>query len=331
VLILLHGSNSFASHQKLNALIAQFKKQRDPNGDNVVLLAGENLTLDELNSKIAAKSLLAQKRLIVVHDLFSNRAEALFTDLLTYLQSVADTNDNVLIFYEGVEMDATGFGAKKLTSARQKLFGYLAAQTYSEKFPRLTTAQTAAWVAKAASAHNVSIAPPQAQLVARLAGNNLWTVHHETQKLIHFAKGKKQTAITNDDIQLLVRQDSDDNIFNLTDAIGSNNLALFFSLLDGQMEAGVSLPYILTMLTRQFKIILQIKELLVWQKNQKDIAVLLKLHPFVVQKTILQTRNFTLGYLKNTLAKLIEIDYHTKTGQASGLTGLSVLFVSPVK
>ena len=80
------------------------------------------------------------------------------------------------------------------------------------------------------------------------------------------------------------------------------------------------------MLTRQFKIILQIKESLLTQKNQKEIIAATKLHPFVVQKTTPQTRNFSVGSLKEIIGRLIVIDYQTKTGQADGLTGLTLLF-----
>ncbi len=98
-------------------------------------------------------------------------------------------------------------------------------------------------------------------------------------------------------------------------------------MLEQQLESGVSIQQILTMITRQFKIIIQVKELLLQNTNQKDIASQLKLHPFVVQKTTPQTRNFSIEQLKKILNGLIEIDYKIKTGQADGLTGLNILFV----
>ena len=328
MIIFLHGPNAFASRQKLNALIEQFKKTRDQHGDNVVFLDGERLTVDELDAKLSARSLLAQKRLVVVNGLFSHREENIWKDVLVYLKNAEKNNDNVLIFYEANELDAKGYGAKKLTATRKALFDYLSGQKYSEKFPQLNRANAAAWLTKTAAERTLTIAPGDINLLLNLSGNDLWTLHHDMQKLIHFVKGRKQTAITAADIRLLVTANADDNIFSLTDSVSNNNPVLFFSLLNKQLDAGTSWQQILTMLTRQFKIILQVKELLLQQKKPANIAGLLKLHPFVVQKSIAQTRNFSVSYLKNIIRQLIDIDCQTKTGQTpSGLTSLNLLFL----
>jgi DNA polymerase-3 subunit delta len=326
MIICLHGPNSFQSRTKLRQLVEQFKKQRDPRGDNVVMLEGEKLTIDELNAKTAARSLLAQKRLIIIEGLFGHREEAVFKDLLDYLKKVEKQNDNVLIFYENSELDATTFGAKKLTVARKKLFDYLNGQRYSEKFKQLTPVQLRAWIEKNISEHGLAIAPAEVAKLTSTLENDSWHIHNEVEKLIHFVQGQKRQNITSDDVAMLTRGRLDDNIFSLTDAVSNNNRALFFTLLEGQLESGIAFQQILIMLTRQFKIILQIKELLLAQKNQKEIIAATKLHPFVVQKTTPQTRNFNVESLKSIISELIAIDYKTKTGQADGLTSLALLF-----
>ncbi len=70
------------------------------------------------------------------------------------------------------------------------------------------------------------------------------------------------------------------------------------------------------MIIRQFKILLQIRQSLDSGLTTRKIMSTLKLHPFIIQKGINQVRNFSLINLKNTLNKLIEIDYLMKTGQA---------------
>jgi len=327
MIIFLCGFDSFRSRQKLNAMVDQFKKTRDPNGDNVVCINGDKTSVDEINSKISSGSLLAEKRLLIVENFFSHKEKNIFKSVLEYLKKMEkNNNDNSLIFYEGRELDNKKFGGKKMLADQKKLFDYLVKQKFSEKFDSFNYSQTANWIKKQAAGYNINIAPDAAVLLATSLDNDLWAVNNELKKVTNFVQAKKQNKITAAHIKEMVSGRIDDNIFALTDAISNKNRALFFTLLENQLEAGNSLQQILTILIRQFKIILQIKELLIQNSAAKDIAGRLKLHPFVVQKTTPQTRNFSIEYLKSTLAGLVKIDYKIKTGQADGLTSLNLLF-----
>jgi len=329
MIIFLHGADSYRSRQKLNLMIEQFKKQRDPHGDNVVRLEGEKLTVDELNSKIASQSLLAEKRIIIITNFFNHKQEDLFKQTLKYLDNLEKKgNENTIIFHESRELDSKKFGAKKLTVKRKKLFDFLTKQKFSEKFNTFNNLQTANWIKKEIAAKNINIEPPALQMLITRTESNLWQLNNELNKLINHAIANEQGVITMADVQLFVKGNIDDNIFALTDALGNNNKDVFFSLLEQQLEAGTVLPQILTMIIRHFKIMLQLKEQLLQKKTPTTIAKDLKLHPFVVKKTSSQTRNFSLDYLKQKLIKLIELDYKIKTGQADGLTSLNLLFIS---
>ena len=327
MVIFLYGSDSFRSRAKLNQLIEQFKKQRDPQGNNVVKVDGAKTSLDEINSKIASASLLAEKRLLVVEELFSHREETIFKALLEYLpQLEKDQNENSLIFYESKELESKKYGEKRLTAARKKFFDYLAKQKFSEQFKPLNANELPLWIKQCLNKKNMAINPAAVSLLANISGANLWILHNELEKLVNFAQCQRRTEITAADVNQLVSGTAAENIFALTDALGSKNKALFFSLLENQLDAGVSLQQVLALVARQFKITLQVKEYLIAGQAPQQIAAALKLHPFVVQKTIPQTRNFSLDYLKNVLGQIVELDYKIKTGQRDGLTGLTLLF-----
>jgi len=330
MLILIYGADSFRSRQKLNALINQFKKQRDPQGNNVVRLDGEKTNLDEISSKISSGSLLAEKRLLIVEDLFSRHEENIFKSLPDFLRKLEeDKNDNSLIFYEPRELEPKKYGAKRLPATRHKLFDYLKKQKFSEQFNALNLSQLQAWIKQYVNQKNITIAPAAAGALINSSGADLWRIHNELDKLINFVQKNSRAEITAADSQQLAGTGLvEENIFALTDALGNKNKALFFSLLENELEAGTSLQQILAMVSRQFKIILQVKEQVMAGRAQNQIASALKLHPFVVQKTVPQTRNFSLDYLKNILQQLVELDYKIKTGQNDGATGLTLLFAT---
>ncbi|MDP3899968.1 MAG: DNA polymerase III subunit delta [bacterium] len=329
MIIFLHGPDSFRGRAKLKAIVEKFKEQRDQRGDNVIFLEGEKITLDDINSKIAAQSLLAEKRMIIIENIFAQKEETIFKQLTQYLADIEQKgNENVLIFFEGRELDSKQYGAKKLTVARKKLFDHLSKQPYSEKYVNLNNLQLGVWVKTRLKEKNLTIEPQALQqLIIRTEGN-LWQLKNDLHKLVNYLPAQKYSNITLNDVLLLTRGGFDDSIFALTDALGNNNKAFFFSLLEGQIENGIAIQQILPSIIRHFKNMLMIKDQLLQNKTAATIAKDLGLHPFVVKKTSAQTHNFNLSYLKNALRQLIEIDCQIKTGQTpSGLTSLNLLFV----
>jgi len=124
---------------------------------------------------------------------------------------------------------------------------------------------------------------------------------------------------------MLVRGNFDENIFALTDAISNKNNSLAAKLLEEQIEAGLADAYLINMIIRQFRILLQIRQALDSGQSSRQMISALRLHPFIVQKGINQVRRFDLDSLKNILSKLVEIDFKMKTGQADARTMLNLL------
>ena len=83
--------------------------------------------------------------------------------------------------------------------------------------------------------------------------------------------------------------------------------------------------YLLSMIARQVKILISIRQALDSGLASREIGANLKLHPFVIQKGINQVRNFNLDTLKRMFAKLLEIDRDMKTGQGDAHTLLNML------
>ena len=104
-------------------------------------------------------------------------------------------------------------------------------------------------------------------------------------------------------------------LFKLVDALGNKNKKLALKLISDQLNLQANELYLLSMLIRQFKILLQIKDLQQTnpQINQSQLASTLKLHPFVTSKGINQAKNFSLEKLKEIYQLLVETDIKIKT------------------
>lgn len=154
---------------------------------------------------------------------------------------------------------------------------------------------------------------------------NLWEADNEIDKLVNYADDGE---ITKENIELLVHSKIDMNIFSLTDCISQKNKKKAILLLNMQIEKGVNEIYILTMLIRQFRNLLIIKDLLEEGFSGSQIAQRAKMHPFVVRKTIEQCRNFNIFDLKKIYQKLYDADLAVKTGKMESGLALDLLVVS---
>lgn len=156
---------------------------------------------------------------------------------------------------------------------------------------------------------------------------NLWEASNEIEKLISYC-GENEIGVN--DVALLVKSKVDMNVFNLIDSIGAKNRAKAVIILNKQIEEGLNENYILTMLVYQFRNLIKIKSLLEQSFSEQEIVSQTKLHPFVVQKSVQQCRNFNLENLKLIYKKLFDADLAIKTGKINPNLALDLLVVSMV-
>ena len=79
------------------------------------------------------------------------------------------------------------------------------------------------------------------------------------------------------------------------------------------------------MIVRQFRLLIQVKELQEDTLPPDAIARQLGLHPFVAKKIGEQSRNFSLAQLETIYRRLLDIDVEIKTGQTSDVLALDLL------
>jgi DNA polymerase-3 subunit delta len=326
MIIFLYGEDTFRARRKLNEFKEKFLREIDPSGNSLVTLDGESVSLEKINEAVSPASLLVKKRMIIIENLFSNKSQAIFNQFVNLFKK-RGIEDNIIIFLDRVS------GAEKLPKYKSELFKALAEQKYAQEFKPLSNTEATAWTKKEVELRGGKISASAAAELTSLLGSDLWQISNEIDKLInykasqklHLLDGEKGAIIEAEDVKNLTRGQFDENIFALTDAISARNKQAAARLLEEQVEAGLTESYLLAMIIRQFKILLQIRQALNSGLTSRKIINLLKLHPFVVQKGINQARNFNLNILKNIFSKLVEIDYNAKSGKADIKSALSLL------
>jgi DNA polymerase-3 subunit delta len=319
MIISLYGADSFRSRRFLQELKNKFIKDVDPDSHSFSVVDGQSATLGSISEQINTGSLFVKKRFVIIENIFKNKAEKIFSELAPYLEKLVKSDENILIFRDE---DIAG---KTMKAPAKKLLAFFKLQPYTQEFNALTPAQLLVFVKKEAALYNKDISAPAASLLINLTGGDLWQISTEIKKL---SFRNDEPMISSEIIKEMVPSAYDENIFGLTDAISAKNKKLALSLLAEQYAAGLSDEYLLTMLIRQFKILLQIRESLDANINPSDIASRLKIHPYVAKKGVLQAKNFSAASLKDYLNRLIYLDFSSKTGRGDIKTELSLLIAA---
>ena len=320
MIIFLYGPDTFRSRRWLQELKEKFRRDVDPGAFSLSTLDGQSATLNNITEKIGTGSLFVKKRMIVIDNIFHNKKDSLFSELLTYLQKfVAQSDrDKIIIFRE----EAIGGRNQTLKEAAKKLFNFLLKQEYSQEFKILKGGSLLSFIKKEAAIYNRSIEPAAALDLISRSGGDLWLLAGAIKKLAHRLEGQ---TINQALVKEMVPGIYDENIFGLTDAISARQIKTAVKLLEEQSAAGLSDEYLLGMLIRQFKILLQIRIALDEKKNLSDLPAKLKLHPFVLKKGLQQAKNFSAHILQNYLNRLIHLDYSHKKGRGDIKTELLLL------
>ena len=128
-----------------------------------------------------------------------------------------------------------------------------------------------------------------------------------------------------EDVILLSPYAAEASIFDLVDALGSRQAATAATLLQKKLAEGAEPFYLFSMFVRQFRLLIQVKEMAEAGERPAGMAAQLRMPPFVVDKLAQQAQGFTLPQLEQIYGRLLEIDVQTKTGQADMLTSLHLL------
>lgn len=317
MIIFLYGADTFRSWRFRQDLQEKFKRDVDPSAISISVIDGQTATLSDVANLLGAGSLFVKKRLVVITGFLQNKKEKIFPELTSYLQKLSkqtSQEENVIIFHD------SEIGTLK--AAPKKFLTFLLKQRFVQEFKPLTGGQTISFIKQEAASYGKKIESGAANELANRTNNDSWLIASSVKKL-SFINHENEISLAT--VKDMISGSYDENIFALTDALSAKNKNLATRYLNEQYAAGLSDEYILSMLIRQFKILLQIRAGLEASWSQADLTTKLKLHPFVIKKGLTQARNFELVTLKSLLNQLIGLDKKNKTGQSDIRTELIML------
>lgn len=290
MIIFIFGEDNYQSRKRLTQLKEKFKeKYGDINLSNFSVEQKERVDIPRIMGEIASVPFLGDKRLVVINNLILNSDSKVKEVMVKKLPTIPGSA--IVIFYEA--------GVLK---KNDKLYKTLLKIAKTEEFPRLKGAALSNWIKKEVANHDAEIEPQAIEKLNYLVGSDTWRLSCEIEKLANYSHPQ---IIKQKDVELLVNETLQTKIFDLVDGLARRDGRLALTSLHRLMSLGEKKEYLFSMIVYGFRNLILVKYLLEKNKSEPEIKNILKLHPFVAQKTVAAARLFTFFELKSIYHRLV--------------------------
>ena len=168
-----------------------------------------------------------------------------------------------------------------------------------------------------------SISSESVELIISKVGYELSNIIKELEKLFIY-KGK-DSKITKEDIEEVVTNNLEKNIFELTNAITNREKNKINKIYNDLIKSGEDPIKLIITLSNQFRLILQVKLMRIGGYSEKEIVTTLKEHPYRIN---LAMKNiYDINELKKILLKLSKLDEDIVTGKVDKYFGFEMFLL----
>jgi DNA polymerase-3 subunit delta len=289
---------------------------------NLVEFDGRNVAWDALRNAASAVPFLAERRLVILnHPLaFSTKTPSEREAYLRFLEQIPPTTAIVLPIEDEMKWDS---------SWNTMNDGHWLMRWVKEQGGRVYQKIFIALKGRALADHLVKesgqrISADAALRLVDLIGDEPRQTKMELDKLLAYVNYAR--VIEMKDVEAVTSQLREENVFDYIDALGTRDgkkaaqsLARLLEQQDGQA--------VFSLVVRQFRLLLQSKELIEKGHSAKDIQNMVGDVRFIstAQKLVIQARYFSIHDLETIFKRLVEIDEDVKTGKIDVDTSLYLL------
>lgn len=271
----------------------------------------EETTLENLTCSIETMPFIEEKKIVIVKnfELFKTKRNNFSKEdenyLINYIKNTSEFTVLIFLFYGDIDKN-------------NKLLKELKNNAAVFKCDKPSDTDLFRWVKKRFNSNEVNIDVPQITYFIESSGyreknttKTLEDLSNEINKIC--SSVGKNNKVTNNDIDNLSQRKIENDIFKLVDLIGNKKGDKVLKILNDMLDEGEEILKILSMIYRQFILIIKVKNLNEKKLSYKDIAKSCNIKEFMVSKIIRQEKNFTYDMIIKILNDISNIDYKIKT------------------
>ena len=304
---LLYGEEAYLRRQYKDRLREAMTEEGDTM--NYSYFEGKDISVGAVIDLAETLPFFADRRVIVMENsgLFKHGGE----QLAEYLSAPAESA--YFIFVE-TEVDK-----------RCRLFKTVSAKGLAVEFPVQNEATLKKWILGIIKKEGKQITEPALNYFLEKTGTDMENIRKELEKLMCYCMDKD--AVREQDIEDICTKRVSSHIFDMINAIADKQqkkaLDLYYDLLALKEPA----MRILFLITRQFNMLLQVKELKSKGYDNKTIGTKVGLAPFIAGKYAAQAARFKTADLRTALEACMEAEESVKTGRMNDVMSVELLIV----
>ena len=308
---LLYGTEEFLVEEEIQRLLDRTLAPKE-RGLSMHLFRGDEHSGQEIVQTAQTLPMFSRYRFVLVRD-----ADQMDTEkrdlLLNYIQNPSATTCLVL----SAPTVGPWKGHQSLIEKVGKVAGY----------PRLKAKALVSWMRQRMEEKGKRLTEEGADYLMEMVGDNLYALENALEKTC-LTVGEKRTVELSD-IEGIVADVKVSTVFELTDAIGQQNVEKALAILGKVMDLR-AVPFkkegeaskmsdpsslLLSMMARQYRMIWEVKELLARQSDLTEISRMLKMSPWVIKNVAGQSRRFSESSLREGILKCHHADLALKRGK----------------
>ena len=304
---LLYGEEAYLKKQYKDRLT----KAMLPEGDtvNYAYYEGKGINPGELIDLAETMPFFAERRLIVVEN--SGYFKNAVPELADYIKTMPVTA--CFLFVEN-EVDK-----------RNRLYKAVKDKGRIVEMARQDEKTLLYWIAGNVKKEGRQIKETTARYLISRAGTDMENLEKEMEKLFSYTLGKEE--ITVQDVEEICTTHITNQIFDMVEAVAAKQqkkaLDYYYDLL-ALKEPPMRILYLLA---RQFKLLMEVKDLAEKRYDKSQIAKTVGLHPFVAGKYMQQSRTFSKQELRRILEDALDTEELVKTGRLNDVMSVELFIV----
>lgn len=264
---------------------------------NDIIIDATDYSDEKLLDTMAAPPMMTDARLIVLRGFdFTAIRQGELDGLLDTVALVKEYDYNCIIIEVAADLIDEGYLPKKPSAMLKKIAKVLT----PVRFEAPTGARLARWVSKHFAHHGVSAEPAICTAFVEYAGNTMFVLANEVEKLAAYVRSHSRSTVTAEDIRTVTVPATLPDAFALSNAILEGNGEAALSALAVMKFERVEPTVILGEISRTFADMQSARVLFDAGKNVTEVAAVLKLHEY-------KTRLISKALAKTSPARLSRV------------------------
>ncbi|RJP53241.1 MAG: DNA polymerase III subunit delta [Anaerolineaceae bacterium] len=310
--LLLYGTDEFAISRRLS----EISSKTDKDGMNTSRLEARLTNDEELNNAVNSIPFLSDKRLVILANPSQKYGAGKPRDKFReFLGKIPSTT--LLVMTETVEPK----------EADKHWLVKWAAKTADAKAEALMAPRPndmKGWIINEMKNQGGKISSEAANKLSELVGADTRQAAQEIAKVLAYVNWARPVEVQ--DVEAVCVSSAEVNIFDFVDSLAAGDGRRSQSMLRKMLEEQDAFA-IFPMIIRQFRLLIQAREIVEARGMAQDVIEALHIHPFVAGKIFQQAGRFTMKSLEAIYRRLLKMDEAAKTSAMPLDTALEMFVV----